>query len=112
RRSHDRPGAAGGVPVRGGAGPAACLDGAGPPVARDRARAAGAQRDAAAARGVRWRGVDRGGLRGRGRDDAVDLCGTGGDDVSEEPREPTEEELRAAFEDQMRRITVDDVLVQ
>ena len=29
-----------------------------------------------------------------------------------EPRQPTEEELRAAFEDQMRRITVPDVLVQ
>ena len=27
-------------------------------------------------------------------------------------REPTDEELRAALEDQMRRITVDDVLVQ
>ncbi len=27
-------------------------------------------------------------------------------------REPTEEELRAAFEDQMRRLTVPDVLVQ
>jgi hypothetical protein len=32
--------------------------------------------------------------------------------VSETPREPTEEELRAALEEQMRRITVDDVLVQ
>ena len=29
-----------------------------------------------------------------------------------EPRQPTEEELRAAFEEQMRRITVPDVLVQ
>ena len=29
-----------------------------------------------------------------------------------QPREPTEEELRAALEDQMRRITVKDVLLQ
>jgi hypothetical protein len=32
--------------------------------------------------------------------------------VSEEPREPTEEEMRAALEEQMRRITVHDVLLQ
>ena len=32
--------------------------------------------------------------------------------MSEEPREPTEEELRAALEEQMRRITVRDVLLQ
>jgi hypothetical protein len=32
--------------------------------------------------------------------------------MTEEPREPTEEELRAALEDQMRRITVKDVLLQ
>ena len=31
---------------------------------------------------------------------------------TEEPRQPTEEELRAAFEEQMRSITVPDVLVQ
>jgi hypothetical protein len=31
---------------------------------------------------------------------------------TEEGRQPTEEELRAAFEEQMRRITVPDVLVQ
>ena len=31
---------------------------------------------------------------------------------TEEPRQPTEEELREAFEEQMRRITVPDVLVQ
>lgn len=30
----------------------------------------------------------------------------------EEPRQPTEEELRAALEEEMRRITVDDVLLQ
>ena len=32
--------------------------------------------------------------------------------MTEEPREPTEEELRAALEEQMRRITVKDVLLQ
>jgi hypothetical protein len=32
--------------------------------------------------------------------------------MSEQPREPSDEELRAALEEQMRRITVDDVLVQ
>jgi hypothetical protein len=32
--------------------------------------------------------------------------------VSEQEREPTEEELRAALEEQMRRITVKDVLLQ
>jgi hypothetical protein len=32
--------------------------------------------------------------------------------MSEQPREPTEEELRAALEEQMRRITVKDVLLQ
>jgi hypothetical protein len=29
-----------------------------------------------------------------------------------EPRQPTEEELRAALEDEMRRVTVDDLLLQ
>jgi len=29
-----------------------------------------------------------------------------------EPRQPTEEELRAALEEEMRRVTVDDVLLQ
>ena len=32
--------------------------------------------------------------------------------MSEEQREPTEEELRAALEEQMKRITVHDVLLQ
>jgi hypothetical protein len=32
--------------------------------------------------------------------------------MTEEPREPTEEELRAALEEQLRRITVTDVLLQ
>ena len=32
--------------------------------------------------------------------------------MTEEPREPTEEELRAALEEQMRRITVKDVMLQ
>src|SRR5919197_648268 len=32
--------------------------------------------------------------------------------MSEQPREPTEEELRAALEEQMRRITVKDVMLQ
>jgi hypothetical protein len=32
--------------------------------------------------------------------------------MTEEPREPNEEELRAALEEQMRRITVKDVLLQ
>jgi hypothetical protein len=32
--------------------------------------------------------------------------------MSEEPRQPTEEELRAALEEEMRRITVDDLLLQ
>jgi hypothetical protein len=32
--------------------------------------------------------------------------------MTEEPREPTEEELRSALEEQMRRITVKDVLLQ
>jgi hypothetical protein len=32
--------------------------------------------------------------------------------MTEEPREPTEDELRAALEEQMRRITVKDVLLQ
>ena len=32
--------------------------------------------------------------------------------AQEPPREPTEEELRAALEEQMKRITVNDVLVQ
>ena len=32
--------------------------------------------------------------------------------MSEQPREPSEEELRAALEEQMRRITVQDVLIQ
>jgi hypothetical protein len=32
--------------------------------------------------------------------------------MTEEPREPTDEELRAALEEQMRRITVKDVLLQ
>lgn len=32
--------------------------------------------------------------------------------MSEEQREPTEEEMRAALEEQMRRITVKDVLLQ
>jgi hypothetical protein len=31
---------------------------------------------------------------------------------TEEPRQPTEEELRAALEEEMRRVTVDDVLLQ
>jgi hypothetical protein len=31
---------------------------------------------------------------------------------TEEPRQPTEEELRAALEEEMRRLTVDDVLLQ
>lgn len=31
---------------------------------------------------------------------------------TEQPQQPTEEELRAAFEEQMRNITVPDVLVQ
>jgi hypothetical protein len=30
----------------------------------------------------------------------------------QEPRQPTEEELRAALEEEMRRVTVDDVLLQ
>ena len=34
------------------------------------------------------------------------------DDPTAGRREPTDEELRAALEEQMRRITVDDVLVQ
>ncbi len=32
--------------------------------------------------------------------------------MTEEPREPSEEEMRAALEEQMRRITVKDVLLQ
>ena len=32
--------------------------------------------------------------------------------MTEEPRQPTEEELRAALEEEMRRVTVDDVLLQ
>jgi hypothetical protein len=32
--------------------------------------------------------------------------------MTDEPREPSEEELRAAMEEQMRRITVKDVLLQ
>jgi hypothetical protein len=32
--------------------------------------------------------------------------------MSEEPREPSDEEMRAALEEQMRRITVKDVLLQ
>jgi hypothetical protein len=32
--------------------------------------------------------------------------------MTEEPREPTEDQLRAALEEQMRRITVKDVLLQ
>ena len=32
--------------------------------------------------------------------------------MTEEPRQPTEEELRAALEEEMRRIRVEDVLVQ
>jgi hypothetical protein len=30
----------------------------------------------------------------------------------QEPRQPTEEELRAALEEEMRRVTVDDILLQ
>lgn len=32
--------------------------------------------------------------------------------MTEEPRQPTEEEIRAAFEEEMSRIRVEDVLVQ
>jgi hypothetical protein len=32
--------------------------------------------------------------------------------MTEEPRQPTEEELRAALEEEMRRVTVDDLLLQ
>jgi hypothetical protein len=32
--------------------------------------------------------------------------------MTEEPRQPTEEELRAAFEEEMKKIRVEDVLVQ
>ena len=32
--------------------------------------------------------------------------------MTDEPRQPTEEELRAAFEEEMRKIRVEDVLVQ
>jgi hypothetical protein len=32
--------------------------------------------------------------------------------MNEEQRQPTEEELRAALEEEMRRVTVDDVLLQ
>lgn len=32
--------------------------------------------------------------------------------MSEQPRQPTEEELRAAYEEQLKRVRVDDVLVQ
>lgn len=32
--------------------------------------------------------------------------------MTDEPRQPTEEEIRAAFEEEMRKIRVEDVLVQ
>jgi hypothetical protein len=32
--------------------------------------------------------------------------------MTEEPRQPTEEEIRAAFEEEMKKIRVEDVLVQ
>jgi hypothetical protein len=32
--------------------------------------------------------------------------------VSDQPREPTDEELRAALEEQMKKVTVQDVLLQ
>jgi len=32
--------------------------------------------------------------------------------LTEEPKEPTEDELRAALEEQMKRVTVNDVLLQ
>ena len=32
--------------------------------------------------------------------------------MSEEPRDPTEEELRAAFEEQLRQVSVEDVILQ
>ena len=58
-----------------------------------------------------------GGIRGRGGADPAQLCGREGDDVSEtdpmpgDPGEPSEEQI-AAFEEQLKRIRVEDVLVQ
>src|SRR6185503_18538374 len=60
--------------------------------------------------------VDRRGLRRRGCGHSAKLCRRGGEDMTDEPQDaqgqPTEEELRAALEEQMKRITVKDVLLQ
>src|SRR5207244_11708081 len=53
----------------------------------------------------------RGGC-GVGRDGAGGERGGGGDRVTEEQERPSDEELRAACEEQLRRIRVEDVLVQ
>ena len=54
----------------------------------------------------------RGLRRGRGRD-ARHLCGerSGGDPMSSEPRQPSEEELRAAYEAELKRLRVEHVLL-
>ena len=70
----------------------------------------GAQRQRRGGRGS----VDRGGIRCRACRGPTDLCRSGSEELSvhDEMREPTEEELRAAMEEQMRRIRVEDVVLQ
>ena len=115
-----------GVPGARGDRAARRLDGAGARRARHRARVSRAQRRPAPAPDDRGGRHARGGLRGLGRGDARDLF-RGGDGVSTDPAgapgdparpgagaqgQPSEEELRAAYEAELSRITSADMMLQ
>ena len=98
---------------------AAAVDRPGARRAGDRAELSGAQRRPAPAPRDRRGCQHAGGLRRRGARDQSDLRPGGRDRMSEQQqpeqsqsREPTEEELRAAYEQQLKQIRVEDVLVQ
>ncbi len=122
--AHDRPRPRGGGAGAGGARSAVLVDGAGAGRAAHRPRAARAQRRAAPACGARAgaRICGRSTLRRRGRDPQhlrTDRRSQPDDRVTFRPpgaggqtREPTEEELHAAYEAEMKRLRIEDVLVQ
>src|SRR5918995_195494 len=83
------------------------MDGAGAVGARDRRRATGGERGAAAEAGARRRGEYGGHLCRRGGAQPAHLCGGGGRDVNE-PSEPSEQQLLEA----LRQIKTEDVVVQ
>ncbi len=122
-RSHDRPGQPRGVPRRRGNGAPARLERPRAGRARHRRRATGAQRRPAPEAHVGDRRVASGGLWRNRRGDARDVCWCprkprGGEKVSttggseQAGAQPTEEELRAAYEAEIKKIRVEHVLLE